>query len=205
MSCELKDKNEFIIDDVKLKEIIEKFQIDKVNFKKIHDAYLDFSLYLKKQYLAHVMRGIECYIREHMNDRRFFVVCEPYNELSPGIKPASSAYYTPKPSNRSEYHCRFVINYDKKLIDEGNEKILRDYISHEIGHLLLRKLKKEPWEHFNTSNAGSFDEKCSSIFGIFTMSEKNYFYDNCKSLVKNHNNWQELFEHFQKITQGVES
>jgi predicted DNA-binding protein YlxM (UPF0122 family) len=36
MSCELKNKDEFIIDDVKLKEITEKFQIDKMNVKKIY-------------------------------------------------------------------------------------------------------------------------------------------------------------------------
>jgi len=203
MPCELRDNEEFKIDDVKLKDIIKNFQIDEVNVKKIYNAYLEFSSYLKKQYLAHVMRGIESYIREHVKDYRFIVVCEPYKDNVSNQKPAISAYFTTRSSIRSEYRSSFVIHYDKKLHEQGNEKILRDYIAHEIGHLLLRKLNKGLLEHWDSTNADPFDEKCSSIFGIFAMSEKNYFYDNCKTLVQNHNNWQELFEHFQKITQGV--
>jgi len=201
MSCNLESKDEFKINNQKLKKISEKFQIDEVNLKKIYDAYLEFSLYLKKQFLAHVMRGIECYIREHVKDSRFIVVCEPYKELDPVNKPASSVFYTPKIPVRSAYRGSFVIHYDKKLLDDGNEKKLRDYIAHEIGHLLLRKLNKGLFEHWNTNNASPIDEKSSSIFGIFTMSEKNDFYVNCETL--NHSSWQELFEHFQEITQGV--
>jgi hypothetical protein len=166
MSCELEGNKEFKIDNNKLEAITEKFKMDEPNVKKIYDAYLEFSSYLEEQFLAHVMRGIECYIRKYLKDNRFIVVCEPYKEVDPGNKPASSAYYTPNVSFRSEYHSSFVINYDKKLHEEGNDKILRDYIAHEIGHLLFRKLNKKLLEHFVTSDADSFDEKCSSIFGI---------------------------------------
>jgi len=195
--------NEFKIDNDKINEISEKFQVDKNSVETLHKVYEMFSIYIKGQFLAHFMRGIECYIREYLNDKRFIVICEPYKEFCPEQKPASSLYYAPKKEVRSDDKNRssFIINYNKDLCD----KELRDYIAHEIGHLLLRKLKdertKDLFKNFDTFNANLIEEKCSSIFGIYIISEKNDFYNNIPSLLR-YKKWQELFKHFQEITHG---
>jgi len=191
--------NKFKIDDAKKRKISENFKIDKSIVETLHKVYDGFSSYIRKQFLAHFMRGIECYIREYLNDKRFIVICEPYKEFYPEQKPASSLYYAPKKEDRSndKDRSRFVINYNEDL----NEKELRDYIAHEIGHLLLRKLKRDNdlLKDWNTLKTNPIEEIYSSIFGIYIISEKNDFYDNPPGLL-HYKEWEELFKHFQDIT-----
>jgi len=193
--------NEFKIDDTKINEISKKFEVDKEIVEILHKAYNGFSSNIKEQFLAHVIRGIEYYIREYLHDKRFIVICEPYKEFYTDQKPASSLYYAPKKEVRSDDKTRssFIINYNKDL----PEKELRDYIAHEIGHLLLRKIKDNKTQDLLT-NWGTFktnhiEEICSSIYGIYIISEKNDFYDNIPLLL-HYKNWQDLFKHFQEIT-----
>jgi len=208
--------NEFVIDDEEIKEISEKFLIDIDKVESLYESYSEFSKYLKKQFLAHVMRGIECYIREYLGDRRFIVICEPYKdgEVSQGDRQASSLYYAPAKTIQSDDRTRssFIINYSKDLSD----KDLRDFIAHEIGHLLIRKLKDEKTKtlleeifsdesikdlskDWYTIFTPPIEEKYSSIFGIYILSEKNDFYENLPNDIR-YKNWQELFNHFHDIT-----
>ena len=185
--------DEFKINDAKLEQISREFSIDKHKVEVLHKAYLGFSPYLQGQFLAHVMRGIECYFRKKMKNDRFIVICEPYTEFHEGQKQASAYYYPPRMMIRSKdkKNSSFIINYNDKL----PEKELRDYIAHEIGHLfwvaIADILKKQD------ISAGT--EPLGSIFGIFTMSEKNDFYANFDVSVRNHRDWQELFNYFIKI------
>jgi hypothetical protein len=147
------------------------------------------------------MRGIECYFRKMMKNDRFIVICEPYKEFHEGQKQAVAGYYYPRMMIRSrdKQNSSFIINYNKDL----SEKELRDYISHEIGHLFwvaTFDAKKDKLRNMPKDiNADMMTEPLSSIFGIFTMSEKNDFYANYDSSARNHKSWQELLDSFIKI------
>jgi Zn-dependent peptidase ImmA (M78 family) len=195
--------DEFKIDDAKLDKISLAFGAEKNTVETLYKAYCQFSPNLKGQFLAHVMRGIECYFRKMMKNNRFIVICEPYKEgeFYDGQKQASAYYYPPKSVVRfyDKQNSSFIINYNKDL----SEKDLRDYISHEIGHLFwvaTFDAKKDKIRNMPEDiNAEMMTEPLSSIFGIFTMSEKNDFYANYDSSARNHKSWQELLDSFIKI------
>jgi hypothetical protein len=190
--------SEFKIDNARIEKISKEFQIEKDIVDILYKAYLVFSPNLQGQFLAHVMRGIEYYIRNRMKNNRFIVICEPYKkgEFHPGQKQAVSYYYPPKATIRSsdKKSSSFIINYNGDL----PEKELRDYIAHEVGHIFLVAMAKDNAGSWN-SNKIPDTEPLSSIFGIFTMSEKNDFYANYDTSVRNHTNWQELFDFFLDI------
>ena len=185
--------NEFKIDDAKIETISREFSIPKNKVETLHKAFLTFSPYLQGQFLAHVMRGIECYFRKMMKNDRFIVICEPYKEFCQGQKQASAYYYPPRMMIRSrdKQNSSFIINYNDKLPD----KELRDYIAHEIGHLFWVATA----DIISKQDVSARTEPLSSIFGIFTMSEKNDYYDNLNVPNRNHQNWQELFDYFLQI------
>jgi len=181
--------DEFKIDNAKIERISSAFNIEKRLVESLYSAYRDFSTSLQGQFLAHAMRGIECYFRKKMKNNRFIVICEPYKKFSPGQKQASSYYYHPRSAVRSydKQNSSFIINYNKDL----PERELRDYISHEIGHLFWLAISD-----IKDLDIGDRTEPLSSIFGIFTMSEKNDFYTNYDISLRNHTNWQELLDYF---------
>jgi len=187
--------DEFKIDKTKISEIAKEFPVvTESQVEELHKAYCDFSPYLQGQYLAHVMRAVECYFRRKMKNERFIVICEPYKEFAPDQKQASAYYYQCRSAVRSndKTNSSFIINYNDKLTDE---KELRDYIAHEIGHLFLEAAA----DIITGQDIGGRTEPLSTIFGIFTMSEKNDFYANFNKSARNHKDWQELFDYFIKI------
>jgi len=193
--------DEYKINDAKIDKIAAGFSIDKHIVEILHKAYLSFSPHLQGKFLAHVMRGIECYFRKCMKNDRFIVICEPYKkgEFYEGQKQASASYYPSKTVIRCDdkQNSSFIINYNEAL----PEKELRDYIAHEIGHLFWvatrDMIKKDILKNQSVDNTTT--EPLSSIFGIFTMSEKNDFYANFDTSIRNHKNWQEIFDYFLKI------
>jgi hypothetical protein len=42
-------------------------------------------------------------------------------------------------------------------------------------------------------------EPLSSVFGLFTISDKNHFYENLVSSGRNHHNWQDILDDFKKL------
>ena len=154
------------------------------------------------------MRGIECYIREHLKFKRFIVICKPYDKILDEQKPASSMYNPPilKKLFKACYHnnnnqSSFIINYN----DDLPPKEKRDYIAHEIGHLLYRILlsknnKEKLSEIWSTRETDAVEEKKSSILGVLIMSEKNDFYLNFERMLQNHKDWKKLVKHFEEIT-----
>jgi hypothetical protein len=227
MADESKDeskKDKFIITDARIKQIADEFSIpegEKDKVAQLYESYKKFSIYFKTQYLAHFMRGIECYVREVMGDKRFIIVCKPFDkEKNPKKfkmeghqrRHASSFYYHSATSVSSDSNKAnsFIINYND---DEGlSEKERRDFIAHEIGHLLLKisrvmKCGNPKGEWFRYANDPAEAKKelekevkgkevLSTIFGIFMMAEKNDFYLNLDINEMNHNDWQELFKFF---------
>jgi len=190
------ENNEFQIDDARIEQISLAFNIEKRMVESLYDAYCSFSKNLQGQFLAHVMRGIECYFRKRMKNNRFIVICEPYKEgeFHPGQKQAVACYYHPTSVIRGydRKSTSFIINYNKNL----PEKELRDYISHEIGHLFWVAILDMIETKKTDVNSDTITEPLSSIFGIFTMSEKNDFYANYDISLRNHTNWQELLDFF---------
>jgi hypothetical protein len=197
--------DEFRIDDAKRQKIADGFHVLKKDVESLKAAYDIFSEYFKEQYLAHFMRGIECFVRKNLEDKRFIIVCEPFGEKTarPDQKPVVSSLYTSKKRIRSNTNKTnsFIIHYDERL----DPKERRDYIAHEIGHLLLKitgvmpsKNPMHEWRKVpvNANKRSAIEETLSSIFGVFIMSEKNDFYLNFKFSEINHESWQELFDFF---------
>jgi Zn-dependent peptidase ImmA (M78 family) len=178
---------EFKIDSAKITKISSAFGVDEKTVQMLHQSYQQFSPYLQGQFLAHVMRGIECYFRKALKNDRFIVICEPYKNFVKGQKQASADYYQGN---------KFVIYYNK---DIQLEKVLRDYIAHEIGHLFwlatIDAMKKDKRKNMYTGSM----EPLSSIFGVFAMSEKDDFYATYDVSARNHKDWQEILTSFVNI------
>jgi hypothetical protein len=178
---------EFDIDDDKLKEISAAFKIDETSVQLMYKEYMDFSAKIHGQYLAHVMRGIECYFRKKLNNNHFIVVCEPYTKYSAGQKNSSADYYQ---------GSKFVINYKGDM----DEKDIHAYIAHEIGHLFLLARKDISEKDKREKLYAGTTEPLSSIFGIFTVSEKTAFYANYDFKTRNYENWQKILDVFLEMT-----
>jgi hypothetical protein len=178
--------NDYKIDSIKINKIVSEFNIKKESVEELQKHYVDFSPNIRKQYLAHIMRSLECYFRKVLKNDRFIVICEPYKKFSPGQKHASADYFQ---------GSKFVIYYDNNLPDIKK----RDYIAHEIGHLFLLAKKDNANKDKRENMYAGTTEPLSSIFGIFAMSEKNDFYANYDVSVENHRSWQEILDNFVAI------
>ncbi len=92
----------------------------------------------------------------------------------------------------------FVIFYPPEL----PEKDLRVRLAHELGHLFLfaslenKKIDKRILVYEGTT------EPFSSVFGIFTISDKNRFYANALESDRNHENWDSILSDFLALTQN---
>jgi Zn-dependent peptidase ImmA (M78 family) len=72
-------------------------------------------------------------------------------------------------------------------------------IAHELGHLyLLARYYAETGKE-NDPNLERTTEPLSSIFGLFTISDKNHFYENLASSGRNHTEWQSILEDFKNL------
>jgi hypothetical protein len=82
-----------------------------------------------------------------------------------------------------------------------DEKQLRVCLAHELGHLFIIELaNNNKIEGAELLDKEAITEPLSSIFGIFTIMDKNLFYKE-KALEFNHHSWEEIvrtFEHLQK-------
>jgi hypothetical protein len=76
--------NEYKIDAAKISEIAKKFGLKEDQVEKIQKQYLEISPSIKEQYLAHMIRSLECYFRLYLRNENFLVVCEPFRNISQG-------------------------------------------------------------------------------------------------------------------------
>lgn len=179
------DNSEFTIDDEKLKHIADIFPVDCEAVVDLYQTYQKLTQNMSRQYLAHIIRSMESYIREKSGKPLFVIDCAPFRNIVKGQKNACSHYYEGK---------RFVIYFNSNL----SERDIRVLIAHELGHLFLRAMYditggKYVLKYENTT------EPLSSIFGIFTISDKNEFYQQAAFSERNHPNWQAILDDFLKL------
>ena len=170
--------NEFKITSERKQEIANAFQMNIEIVDLLENVYSD--LYITNQYLAHVIRSMEAYLRSTTGNQLFRIVCEPSLE---GMDMGSAQYF---------YKRFFVVHFNPAM----PEKELRVYLAHELGHLFIIAIVNEGNDPRKRLDEDTDTEPLSSIFGIFTMAGKNDFYRNIKDSSLNHSSWKEMIESF---------
>jgi Zn-dependent peptidase ImmA (M78 family) len=175
--------DEFVITDDRLSIIADTFGIEKGSVEKLHREFSSLEVQIKNHYLAHICRVLEVFFKEKTGNREFFIECKPYRINAPGQRGAISYYF--------RFH-KFAILYDSTL----PERERRINIAHELGHLyLLARYYAET----GVENEPKFEkttEPLCSIFGLFTISDKNHFYQSLRTSGRDHDSWQKILDDF---------
>jgi hypothetical protein len=182
--------SEFSINDEKIAYISKQFKVEELQVRRIHRIFSDVIAGVKNQYLAHVIRCMESYIRRETGNQMFQINTSPLDPSSPILNVGCAQYYPKR---------YFTIFFHPRM----DEKQLRVCLAHELGHLFIIELLNEG----KTDGSEPFDkttltEPLSSIFGIFTIMDKNLFYQEAAKKF-NHHSWEELvraFVHLQEKT-----
>jgi Zn-dependent peptidase ImmA (M78 family) len=175
-----------VITDERLTRIAEEFQVSQESVVKLHTEFEKLRVQIKDHYLAHISRVLEVYFKEKTGNREFFIECRPFRINAPGQRGAVSFYHR---------FQRFVINYDSTL----PERERRINIAHELGHLyLLARYYAETGKEYD-QKLEQTTEPLSSIFGLFTISDKNHFYETLVDSGRNHDNWQSILDDFKNL------
>jgi Zn-dependent peptidase ImmA (M78 family) len=160
--------SQFDVDDGALSHISTEFNVDIALVKRIHNFFVSSINGMKDQYLAHIIRIMEIYIRQKTGSRFFQINCQPLDIQSKQLN-VGCAQYLPKQSFTIFFHPRM------------DEKQLRVCLAHELGHLFLLEYanaQKENGEPLLTDK--TLTEPLSSIFGAFTILDKNKHYETCR-------------------------
>jgi Zn-dependent peptidase ImmA (M78 family) len=181
---------EFCVDDEKIISISNRFHVKDSSVKRVHEIFCDVIGKVKYQYLAHIIRCMESYIRQKTGNPMFQINTFPLAPDSPMLNVGCAQYY-PKRHFSIFFHPRM------------DERQLRVCLAHELGHLfiieLLNEVKTDGSEPFDKT---TLTEPLSSIFGIFTIMDKNHFYKEIAPTL-NHHSWEEIvqaFVHLQEKT-----
>jgi len=178
--------DEFVITDERLSRIAKEFRLSQESVVKLHKEFEGLKKQIKDHYLAHISRVLEVFFKEKTGNREFFIECKPFRINAPGQRGAVSFYH--------RFH-RFTINYDSTL----PERERRINIAHELGHLyLLARYYAETGKEYEPKLEET-TEPLSSIFGLFTISDKNHFYETLVDSGRNHDNWQSILDDFKKL------
>jgi Zn-dependent peptidase ImmA (M78 family) len=174
---------EFEVTEEKLKAISKKFSVPLEAVRIVHTMFVDAISGVKNQYLAHIIRCIEAYCRDATRNPMFQINCFPLDKDSP-ILNVGCAQYFPK---------RFFSVFFHPGMEE---KQLRVCLAHELGHLFIIELLNErELEKGKTYDQTTLTEPISSIFGVFTIMEKNDFYQEHIQSLK-HKSWDDIVEDF---------
>lgn len=174
--------SQFSIDEEKIERIAKTFSITDVAVSELYRKYSDLNSRMKDQFLAHVMRSLEEYIRENCNAPLFRITCRP-STSNPAIKGTGCASYKEK--------LAFNIVYDSQM----DQKQARVVIAHELGHLFALTVFKREYRDKH--------EPLSSIFGIFTILDKNDFYAE-KTVPFQHKSWEDVISDFALLKNRAE-
>jgi hypothetical protein len=166
-----------------LEKISKQFEVPLDKVKIVENFYSDFANGLKRQYLAHVIRTMEDQIRQLTGNELFRIICYPVDPDSKELGIAGAQYYPGR---------YFAIYYHPKT----KEKQLRIMLAHELGHLFLVELANT--QTHNSYDASYMTEPISTVFGIFTILDKNQFYWN-KTTPFKHNSPQEVLDDFSQL------
>lgn len=134
------------------KRKIEKtLSVSAENIDKLEKLYNKILNGISYQYLAHIIRTLETYIRENKNMPFFRITCNPSKPEEPAKGLAWGLY-------------RPTYSYDISYDETANEVQARVAIAHELGHLFcIVELG---------TKAGTNSEPLSSLFGIIAMLHK---------------------------------
>jgi hypothetical protein len=184
--------NEFDITAERIDEIVSAYNslgvaITKDNVEQVYEHFGRLTANIKGQYLAHITRVMENYFREVTQNPLFFIRYTPYLNNDKKTK-CGAAFYPGR---------RFVVFYQPDL----PEKELRVRLAHELGHLFLLALKEHNKIDKRLPVYEGTTEPLSSVFGIFTISDKNSFYANVLEAGRNHENWDSILQDFLKLVQ----
>lgn len=131
------------------KIITEKFSVSIDNINKVEKSYNSLISGISYQYLAHIIRTLETYIRENKEMPFFRITCNPSKPKEPA-KGLAWGLYCPQYS--------YDINYD----ETADEVQVRVAIAHELGHLFcIIELGEE-----------TNSEPLASLFGVIAMIHK---------------------------------
>jgi hypothetical protein len=170
--------NEFKMTPERKREMAEAFQTDVSIVDLLEKVYS--TLDITNQYLAHIIRSMESYLRITTGNQLFRIVCEP--SLG-GLDMGSAQYF---------YKKFFVVHFNPAM----PEKELRVYLAHELGHLFIIAIVNDARDPRKRLAADADIEPLSSIFGMFTMAGKNDFYRNIQGSSLNHSSWDEMIGSF---------
>jgi Zn-dependent peptidase ImmA (M78 family) len=174
---------EFEVTEEKLKTISKKFNVPLKTVRNVHTIFVETISGVKNQYLAHIIRCMEAYCRNETKNPMFQINCFPLDADSPVLN-VGCAQYFPKRFFSVFFHPRM------------EEKQLRVCLAHELGHLFFVELLNErKLEAGKTYDQTTLTEPLSSIFGIFTIMEKNDFYQEHIQSLK-HKTWDNIVEDF---------
>jgi Zn-dependent peptidase ImmA (M78 family) len=131
---------------------------------------------------------METYIRRKTKNPMFQINTFPI-DADAKVLNVGCAQYFPKRYFSIFFHPRM------------DEKQLRVCLAHELGHLFLIELSNEnKTDESELLDKDAVTEPLSSVFGIFTIMDKNLFYKE-NALEFNHHSWEEIvqaFKHLQK-------
>lgn len=147
----------FTLDDGKIKQIAEKFNVTEETVQKVNTIYQEIDKEVKRQYLAHIVRAVEERVRIEQNNKTFSIKCKARDENA--SLPTFGVGQYLKAKNR------YVIYYHPSQ----EPRQLRAIIAHELGHLIFRIMGSK----YNLKET----EPVSSIFGVIAILEKNRFYE----------------------------
>jgi Zn-dependent peptidase ImmA (M78 family) len=181
---------EFSVTGEKTASISQRFQVDESTVELVHNLFTKVTDGVKNQYLAHIIRCMESYIRQATGNPMFQINTYSLDPDSPALNVGCAQYY-PKRYFSIFFHPRM------------EERQLRVCLAHELGHLFIIELLNE----VITDGTKSFDkttitEPLSSIFGIFTIMDKNHFYKE-KALDFNHHSWEEIVQAFTHLQEKI--
>lgn len=174
--------SQFSVDDEKIKKIAATFLVNEGTVTELHKKYSDLNSRMKDQFLAHVMRSLEEYIRENCNAPLFRITCRASTN-NPAIRGTGCASYKEK--------LAFNIVYDSQM----DQKQARVVIAHELGHLFALTVFNREYKDKH--------EPLSSIFGIFTILDKNDFYAE-KTVPFQHKSWEDIISDFALLKNRAE-
>ncbi|MDR0382521.1 MAG: hypothetical protein LBH50_00870 [Spirochaetaceae bacterium] len=175
--------SEFSITDEKIAHISDQFRVEKSYVETVFGIFSKVIGGMKNQYLAHIIRCMESYIRRKTDNPMFQINTFPLAPDSPVLNVGCAQYY-PKRYFSIFFHPRM------------EEKQLRVCLAHELGHLfIIELLNEEKSAESKPFDETTLTEPLSSIFGIFTIMDKNLFYEETAPKF-NHRSWEELVQAF---------
>lgn len=180
------NKDEFKIDNSKIDSLSKHFNIKSEDIEIIYEHYKQIQNGMKEQYLAHVIRTMEYQLQKLTKNPLFKITIEKMPALKANLHVGCASYIK---------GCCFSIYYDPDMPD----KQLRVCLAHELGHLYLI-------EYLNNKGCNLTEkdniEPLSSIFGVFTMLDKNDFYHNIKGKKLMHDTFDDLTKDFRLLIEN---